>query len=81
MINLHPLSVWGETVGKVYMKKTEKKELAKDLLIDALSVAYYRLENSEYSHISAEDQEEIIRYMNQYGESMAKRIGRRYFTQ
>ena len=71
----------GETVGKLDMKKIEKKELAKNLLIDALSIAYYRLENSEYSHISAEDQEEIIRYMNQYGEAMAKRIGRRYFTQ
>lgn len=63
------------------MTKTEKRELAKDLLIDALSIAYYKLENSEYSHISEEEQEEICKYMWQYGEAMAKRIDRKYYTQ
>lgn len=63
------------------MTKTEKKEIAKDLLIEALSIAYYKLENSEYSHITQEEQEEICKYMHQYGEAMAKRINRKYYTQ
>lgn len=66
---------------KIGLTKTEKRELAKELLMDSLAVAYYKLENeSEYGHISEEDQEEICNYMRQYGESMAKRIGRNYYT-
>lgn len=63
------------------MTKQKKRELAKDLLIDALSVAYYKLEDSEYSHMSEEEIEEICGYMRQYGEAMAKRINRKYYTQ
>lgn len=63
------------------MTKTEKREIAKDLLIDALSIAYYKLENSEYNHITEEEKEEICKYMWQYGEAMAKRIDRKYYTQ
>lgn len=45
------------------MTKQKKRELAKDLLIDALSVAYYKLEDSEYSHMSEEEIEEICGYI------------------
>ena len=63
------------------MNKVEKKELAKDLLMESLSVAYYRLENSEYNYLSQEEQEEICEYISKYGNAMAKRINRKYYTQ
>jgi hypothetical protein len=59
------------------MTKTEMRSVAKDVLIDTLAVAYYKLENMDFSQ---EEQEEISSYINQYGESMAKAIGRKYFT-
>jgi flagellar motor switch protein FliG len=63
------------------MTKTEKREIAKELLMEALSLAYYKLENDIYNHISQEEQEEICEYMRQYGEAMAKRINKKYYTQ
>lgn len=63
------------------MTKKEKREFAKDILIKALSVAYYTLEISDYDNISEEDKDEICKYINQYGDAMAKRIGKKYFTQ
>lgn len=63
------------------MTKTEMKKLAKELLINKLSIAYYSLENSEYDHYSDEEKLEILQYINQYGKSMAKAIGEKYFVQ
>lgn len=60
------------------MTKKEQKEFAKELLIEALSVAYYRLEN--YNNITEDEAIEICKYMQQYGEAMAKRINREYYT-
>ena len=66
---------------QIGLTKTEKRELAKELLMESLAVAYYKLENDfDYGHISEEEQDEICKYMRQYGESMAKRIGRNYYT-
>lgn len=65
------------------MTKTEKKEIAKKILMESLSVAYYRLVDDVYTYGKLTDNEieEICQYINKYGESMAKRIGRNYYTQ
>ena len=61
------------------MKKTEAKEIAKDTLMSAISVAYYRIcDNNDYTE---DEQNLIIDYINKYGETMAKSIKERYFTQ
>lgn len=62
----------------VTMTKTEAKEIAKKTLLDAIAVAYYKIcDDDEYSE---EDQETIIKYINQYGKSACKAFGKEYFT-
>jgi hypothetical protein len=61
------------------MKKTEAKAIAKDTLLTAISVAYYRIcDDNDYTE---EEQNLIIDYINKYGETMAKSINEKYFTQ
>lgn len=61
------------------MKKSEAKVIAKDTLISAISVAYYRIcDDKDYTE---EEQDMIIDYINKYGETMAKSINEKYFTQ
>ena len=62
------------------MTRTDKREQAKELLIDALAVAYYKLEDVEYNYLTEEDKDEIRSYINQYGKAMATRIGKEYYT-
>lgn len=59
------------------MSKKEMREFAKDKLMEAIAVAYYKLEDEK---LSEEEEEQISAYINQYGETMAKTIGRRYYT-
>lgn len=59
------------------MTKTEMREFAKDKLLEAIAVAYYKLEDENFTN---EEVEQISQYINQYGESMAKAINRRYYT-
>lgn len=59
------------------MTKTEMREFAKDKLLEAIAVAYYKLEDENFSD---EEVEQISQYINQYGESMAKAINRNYYT-
>ena len=62
--------------------KSEKREIAKDLLMESLAVAYYKLvdDKYKYGHLTEEETDEICKYMRQYGDSMGKRIGRNYYT-
>ena len=53
------------------------RELAKDKLMEAIAVAYYKLEDENFSE---EEEKQIIAYINQYGDTMAKAIRRRYYT-
>ena len=53
------------------------RELAKDKLIEAIAVAYYKLEDEDFSE---EEEKQITAYINQYGETMAKAIGKKYYT-
>lgn len=59
------------------MGKKEMRDAAKDLLLDAIAVTYYKLEEENFSE---EEEEQILAYINQYGETMAKAIGRKYYT-
>ena len=60
------------------MNKTEAKNIAKDLMLEAIGIAYYKVsDNSEYTE---EEAELIIAEMNKYGERMAKAIKGRYIT-
>ena len=60
------------------MKKSEQKQIAKDILLEALACAYYKLE--EHDEIPEEEKDEIIEYINKYGQAMATRIGEAYYT-
>lgn len=59
------------------MSKKEMREFAKDKLMEAISVAYYKLEDEK---LPEEEEKQISAYINQYGETMAKAIGRYYYT-
>lgn len=59
------------------MTRTEKRKFAKDKLMEAIAVAYYKLEDENFSD---DEVEEISKYINQYGEAMGKAIGRNYYT-
>lgn len=59
------------------MTKKEKREFAKDMLIESIAVAYYKLQDEKFTE---EEAEEITQYINQYGEAMAKAIKKNYYT-
>lgn len=59
------------------MTKTEKKQFAKDKLMESIAVAYYKLEDENFSD---DEVKEITEYINKYGEAMAKAIGTKYYT-
>ncbi len=64
--------------------KRELRDMAKERLRDALSVAYYEFVdggNTDYNELSEEDKEAVLYYIDQYGESMCKAIGKKYYTQ
>ena len=53
------------------MTKTEMRDFAKDKLMEAIAVAYYKLEDENFTQ---EEVEQITQYINQYGEAMGKAI-------
>lgn len=60
------------------MKKTEAKEIAKEKMLEAIGIAYYKIADSnEYTQ---EEADLIIEQMNILGERMAKAIKGRYVT-
>lgn len=59
------------------MTKTEMREFAKEKLMESIAVAYYKLEDENFSD---EENEQICKYLNQYGEAMSKAIGKKYYT-
>lgn len=59
------------------MSKKEMREFAKDILMEAIAVAYYRLEDEK---LPEEEEERITVYINQYGKTMATAIRRNYYT-
>ncbi len=59
------------------MTKKEMRQAAKDMLMSAISAAYYKMEDEDYTE---EEQEEINKYIWQYGTAMAKAIGEEFYT-
>ena len=59
------------------MTKKEMRDFAKEKLIESIAVAYYKLEDENFTE---EEVEQISQYINQYGETMAKAINKRYYT-
>lgn len=59
------------------MTKKEKREIAKDKLLESIAIAYYKLEDESFTK---EEEEEISQYIHQYGEAMAKAIGKKFYT-
>lgn len=58
------------------MKKSEMWEKAKQILLESIAVAYYKLENE--SSITDEEVEQITQYINQYGTAACKAFGKEY---
>ena len=59
---------------------TQKKEIAKDIVMSALSMAYYRLQNNEYDILTDKEKKDVCRYINMYGVAMGKSIREQYYT-
>lgn len=59
------------------MNKKKMREFAKDILMRSIATVYYKLEKE---NLSEEEEKQITLYINQYGKTMAKAIGRRYYT-
>lgn len=60
------------------MTKTEAKLIAKDLMLEVIGIAYYKIADSnEYSDVESEL---IIEQINRLGERMAKSINGSYVT-
>lgn len=62
------------------MTRSESKEIAKQILMESLATAYYKLENTKFQHYSVEEIESIIANINKYGKTMGKAINKEYFT-
>lgn len=59
------------------MTKREMREFAKDKLMQSIAVAYYGLENDG---LTKEEEDQVCKYMNQYGKTMGKAIGKEFYT-
>lgn len=57
----------------------EAKEIAKDTVLSTLACAYYRIADNDNDYTERE-KDLIYKYINKYGEAMAKRIGEKYYT-
>lgn len=62
------------------MTRTQSKEIAKQILIDTLATAYYKLEHTKFQKYSVEEIEGIVENINKYGKAMAKAINKEYYT-
>lgn len=58
------------------MKAKEAREIAKNTLTGIIGVAYYKIADSD--EYTEDEQEAIINYINQYGKSACKAIGKIY---
>lgn len=63
------------------MTKTEIREKAKDVIQEALAVAYYTVSDDPSKHdLTEEEAEEVVKAMNQICEQLCKRMGREHYT-
>ena len=59
------------------MKKSDAKEIARDILQDVIGEAYYRLDTDKYSD---DEQDLISEYLAKEAERLVKLINREYIT-
>ena len=59
------------------LSNKEIREIAKDVLMESIAVAYYKINDRDFSE---EESEQITRYIDQYGKAMGNAIGERYYT-
>lgn len=59
------------------MKKKEAKEIARDILQEALAVAYYKIDEESYSE---EEKDLISGCLSKEAERMLKLVNREYIT-
>lgn len=60
--------------------RTELKELAKEVLMEAVSAAYYKVSDGDWYDLTEEEQETVILLIRKYGIAMGKAIGKRYYS-
>ena len=63
---------------RLYGQKGNDYEEVRTEADSQIACAYYKLE--EHDEISEEEKDEIIEYINKYGQAMATRIGEAYYT-
>ncbi len=69
------------------MTKAEQKQVAKNILLSQLAIAYYQTDNLELymdrdvkaSDLTEENFNAIYEYIKEYGEKMAKAIGYKFY--
>lgn len=61
----------------VTTKKSDAKEIARDILQDAIGEAYYKLDTDKYSD---DEQDLIMEYLEKEAERLVKLIDREYIT-
>lgn len=59
------------------MKKTEAKEIARNIIQDAIAVAYYKVEDENYTE---EEKELIYKCIEEQAKKILKTINRDYIT-
>lgn len=59
------------------MRKTDAKEIARDILQEAIAVAYYKIDEDRYSE---EEQDLISECLRKEAERMLKLVNREYIT-
>ena len=61
------------------MTKSEQKQLAKDILLETIAGAYYKLYD-QCDEVPEEEKDEINEYIRKYGKAMARSIGKEFYT-
>lgn len=62
------------------MPKSKLNLIAKEIVMESLACAYYKLEDSEYDYLSEDEKDAIVERIYKLGTAMAKRIGENYYT-
>ena len=62
--------------------KTELKEIAREIMAEAIGCAYYRIcDSNEITHEYSEEEEAaILEYIDRFGKAACKAIGKTYIS-
>ena len=62
------------------MTKTELKKVAKDVLMESVATAYYKVTDGDYYELTEDEEEIVLDLIHKYGTAMAKAIGEKFYT-